>query len=179
MNVTGYNQQLTRGASENNVNATGVKSVKNRSKQQRTNSAGTTTPSRRKTDKIQISKTGESLATISEAGIQQNTAHVENRELILQTVLQHVIDSEMTTEEEIKNYKAKEQKQHAFKNSVENHSNAGAGTGETSKITNSVTNYSEYLMPSQNHGIDSVISKYKEAQHFMAQMESQSINSTA
>jgi hypothetical protein len=179
MNVTGYNQQLTRGASENNVNATGVKSVKNRSKQQRTNSAGTTTPSRRKTDKVQISKTGAALARASTAGIQQKTAHDEKSDLISQTAIQNVIDSEMTAEEKQKGNKATRQKQGIFKNSVENHINTGTRTGETSKITNSATNYSEYLMPSQNHGIDSVMSKYKEAQDFMAQMDSQSINSTA
>lgn len=178
MNVTNYNHQLIRGASENSVNATVLKSVKNRSKQQTTNSANTTTPSRRKTDRIQISKTGESLATISEAEIQQNTAHVENRELILQTVLQHVIDSEMTTEEEIKNYNTKEQKQQPFKNSVINNSNTGTKTGKTN-VSNSTTNFSEFSMPSQDNRINSVISKYKAAQNFMAQMESQSINSTA
>jgi hypothetical protein len=179
MNVTGYNQQLIRGASENNVNATGLKSVKNRTKQQRANSGGTTTPSRRKTDKVQISKTGASLATASTTGIQQKTAHSEKSDLISQTAIQHVVDSEMATEEQGKDHKATRQKQSIFKNSVENHSNPGANTGETGKMANSATNFSEYLMPSQNHGIDSVMSKYKEAQDFMAQMDSQSINSTA
>lgn len=179
MNVTSYNQQLIRGASENNANATGLKSVRNRSKQQRTNSADTTTPKRRKTDKVQISKTGASLAKTSTTGIQQKTFHAEKSDLISQTAIQHVIDSEMTMEEKLKDNKAKRQKLHALKNSVENHSNPGTNTGETGKITDSATNFSEYIMPSQNHGIDSVMSKYKEAQNFMAQMDSQSINSTA
>ncbi len=175
MNVASYNQQLIRGASESNVIATGLKSVKNRTKQQRTNSADTTTPKRRKTDKVQISKTGAALARASTAEAKKEAAHATKRE----TVIQHIVGSEVTTEEKRKSHKATRQRQSIFKNSVENHSNPGANNEKTSKITNSATNFSEYLMPSQNHGIDRVMSKYKEAQGFMAQISSESINSIA
>ncbi len=66
-------QQLIRIVSENAVNITGLKSVKDRTKQQKTNSTGTTTQSERKADTVQISKTGAVLAITSSITIGINS----------------------------------------------------------------------------------------------------------
>ena len=118
MNVTSDSQQLVRGASENAVNTTGLKSVKDRTKQQKTNSTGTTTPSARKTDTVQISKIGAELSRASSASIGINSM-------------------EPSTDQ----------------------------SSEDRRISSG--------------GIESVMARYKEAQNFMAQIESGSINSTA
>jgi len=118
MNITSDNQRLIRSASENNVNATGLKSVKDRTKQQKINSTGTTTQSERKTDTVQISNIGAELSRASSAttGINSIVASVDER-------------------------------------------------AEKKKISAG--------------GIESVMARYKEAQNFMAQIASESINSTA
>ncbi len=67
MNVTSDSHQLIRSASESAVNTTGLKSVKDRTKQQETNSTGTATQSVRKTDTVQISKMGAELSRASSA----------------------------------------------------------------------------------------------------------------
>ena len=111
-------QQLIRIASENAVNTTGLKSIKDRTKQQKTNSTGTTTQSERKADTVQISKTGAALAIASSTTIGINS------------------------------------------------------------IVPSTDKRSEYKRISYE-GIESVMVRYKEAQNFMAQIESESIDRTA
>lgn len=118
MNVTSDSQQLIKSASESAVNTTGLKSVKDRTKQQRTNSTGTATQSERKTDTVQISKIGAELSRASSA------------------------DSSI--------------------NSMESSTDKSA---EDKRISSG--------------GIESVMARYKEAQNFMAQISSESINSTA
>lgn len=118
MNVTSDSHQLIRSASESTVNTTGLKSVKDRTKDQKTNSTGAATPSERKTDTVQISKIGAELSRASSAG--------------------------------------------SVINSMEPSTDMSA---EDRKISSG--------------GIESVMARYKEAQNFMAQISSESINSTA
>lgn len=117
MNVTSDNHQLTRNASENNVNVTDFNAIKKSSKQQKTNGTAATIQSERMTDTVQISKTGAELSRASNA------------------------------------------------------------TGGISSMGLSTDNRSEDKRVSAG-GIESVMARYKEAQNFMAQIESGSINST-
>ncbi len=118
MNITSDNQQLIRSAPENTVNTTGLKSAKDHTKPQKTNNVGTATQSERKTDTVQISKTGAELSRLS-----STTSGNDSMEP----------STDMRSEEK------------------------GISSG----------------------GIESVMARYKEAQNFMAQIESGSINSTA
>ena len=115
MNITSANQQLTKSASENAVNTTGLKSIKDRTKEQKLNRTGTTTQPGRKSDSVQISKTGAELSRASSGNGSMNPA------------------TDVRSEER------------------------RVSTG----------------------GIESVMARYKEAQNFMAQIDSGSINSTA
>ena len=56
MNITSDSQQLTGSASEIAVSTTGLKSVNDQTKPQKTNNAGTDALSARKSDTVQISK---------------------------------------------------------------------------------------------------------------------------
>ena len=115
MNITNANQQLTKSASENAVNTTGLKSVKGRSKEQRLNRADTTTQPGIKSDSVQISKTGAELSKVSSGNGSMN------------------LSTDVRSEER--------------------------------RVSSG--------------GIESVMARYKEAQNFMAQIDSGSINSTA
>ncbi len=115
MNVTNDSQQLTRSTPESAVNATGLKSVNDRAKEQKINRTDTTTQSERKTDTVQISKTGAELSRVS-SGTDSMKPSTDVR-------------------------------------------------SEEKKISSG--------------GIESVMARYKEAQNFMAQIESGSLNSTA
>ena len=118
MNVTSDSQQLVRSASENTVNTTGLKPVKDRTKQLKTNSTGAATQSERKTDTVQISKTGAEL------------------------------------------------------------SRASSTTNDTDSIESYTDTRSEDKRAAAG-GIESVMARYKEAQNFMAQIASGSIDGTA
>lgn len=118
MNVTSDSQPLVRGASENAVNTTGLKSVKDRTKEQKINRTGTSTQSESKSDTVQISKTGTELSRASSA----------------------------------------------------------ASGNDSMKPSTDVRSEERRV---SSGGIESVMARYKEAQNFMAQIESESINSTA
>ena len=115
MNITSANQQLTKSASENAVNTTGLKSIKDRTKEQKLNRTGTTNQPGRKSDSVQISKTGAELSRASSDNGSMNPA----------------IDVR----------------------------------SEERRVSSG--------------GIESVMARYKDAQNFMAQIDSGSINSTA
>jgi hypothetical protein len=116
MKITRDSQQLIRSTSDNAVDTVGLMPVKDLIKQQKTNSAVTTTRSERKTDTVQISKMGAELSSASSTDIDSMKPSMDKR-------------------------------------------------SEVKRISSG--------------GIESVMARYKEAQNFMAQIESESINSTA
>ncbi len=118
MNVTSDSQQLTRSTSEITFNTTGLKPVKDQTKQQKKDSVGTANQPERQPDTVQISKAGAELSRASSA-----TSGNDSMEP----------STDMMSEEK--------------------------------KISSG--------------GIESVMARYREAQNFMAQVESGSINSTA
>ncbi len=119
MNVISDSQQLIKSTPEHTVNTTDLKSVNDRTKQQIiNNNVGAATQTERKTDTVQISKTGAELSRES-----STTSGNDSMEL----------SADVRSEEK--------------------------------RISSG--------------GIESVMTRYKEAQNFMAQIESGSINSTA
>ncbi len=114
MNVTSANQQLTKSASENAVNTTGLKSIKDRIKEHPINRTGTTAQPGKKSDSVQISTTGAELSRASSGNDSMNPS------------------TDVRSEER--------------------------------RVSSG--------------GIESVMARYKEAQNFMSQIESESINST-
>ncbi len=118
MNAISDNQQLIRSASEHIISTTNQNTVRDLTKQQKTNNVSAITPIERKTDTVQISQAGSELSRASS-----------------------------TT--------------------------SGNGSAKPSTDMRS----EEKRMSSG--GIEKVMAKYKEAQSFMEQIASGSINSTA
>ncbi len=118
MNAISDSQQLIRSASEYIINTTDQNPVKGLAKQQKTNNVGAITPIERKTDTVQISKSGSEL------------------------------------------------------------SRASSATSGNDSVEPSTDMRSEEKRMSSG-GIENVMARYKEAQNFMEQIASGSINSTA
>ncbi len=117
MNVTSDNQPLIRSAPENTVNTTDLKSVKDHTKQQKTNKSDTDALSARKSDTVYISKAGAELSRTS-SNASGNDSMEPSTDMML----------------------------------------------EEKRLSSG--------------GIESVMARYREAQNFLAQIDSGSINST-
>ena len=106
MNLTSVNQQLTNNVSDISISKSDIKAVKDRIKQLRANSAGTTTSSKRNDDTVQISSSGADLSRAASTSSASSSSMVPTTDVRSEekSISSGGIDSVMAKYKEAQNF---------------------------------------------------------------------------